>query len=79
MSFKRARSPSLLTGHPVVKKRLLENQSTQNIITFDSLSALGLADELVLNIFGHLDAVDLCRLESVNRGWQRLAGDNEVN
>jgi hypothetical protein len=79
MSFKRARSPSLLSGHPVVKKRVLENQSAHNITTFDSLSALGLADELVLSIFGYLDALDLCRVESVNRAWQRLAGDNEVN
>jgi F-box-like len=79
MSFKRARSPSLLTGHPVLKKRLLDGQRTRNIITFDSFSALGLADELVLSIFGYLDAVDLCRVERVNRAWQRLAGDNEVN
>lgn len=72
---KRSHSPS---GHPVIKRRLLDDYSTQNIITFDSLSALGLADELVLVIFGHLDAVDLCRVEGVNKAWQRLAGDNEV-
>jgi len=79
MTSKRSRSPDLLTGHPVIKRRLLDDESTQNVISFDSLSALGLADELVLSIFGYLDAVDLCRMESVSKAWQRLTRDNEVN
>ncbi|KAG8761012.1 hypothetical protein FRC14_000121 [Serendipita sp. 396] len=71
MSSKRAGSPSI--GHPATKRQHINFNGSKRRLSFDSL-----ADELVLVIFSYLAAVDLCRAESVNRSWRRLAKDDEL-
>jgi hypothetical protein len=72
---KRPRSPGIIADNHSAKKQRTDYGSFRRQMTFES----ALADELVLVIFGHLQAVDLCRAEAVSRSWRRLAVDNEVN
>ena len=72
---KRPRSPGITAGNPSAKKQRTDYGSLKRRTTFEA----ALADELVLVIFGYLEAVDLCCAEAVSRSWRRLAVDNEVN
>jgi hypothetical protein len=49
-------------------------KSTTPTLTFDS----AFYDELILCIFSHLSAADLCSAQATNRNWSRLAVDNEL-
>ncbi|PVG02388.1 hypothetical protein CPB86DRAFT_576350 [Serendipita vermifera] len=71
---KRPRSPTALSEAHAAKRQRLSGQNFRRKLTFD----LALADELVLVIFGYLQAADLCRAERVSQSWKRLAVDNEL-
>jgi hypothetical protein len=72
--LKRARSNDHLAEEPASKRQHIYNGGSKSRLTFDT----ALADEVVLFIFGYLQAVDLCRAEAVSRSWRRLACDEEV-
>jgi hypothetical protein len=37
-----------------------------------------ISDEILLNIFSHLEPRDLCVAASVNRKWARVTSDNQL-
>jgi hypothetical protein len=73
MSAKHRLSPEPV---PVAKRlhtSVSQSTSRRLQVSFDSLY-----DELILCIFSHLSAPDLCAAQCINKTWNRLSTDNEI-
>jgi hypothetical protein len=75
--MKRSHSPSL-TVHAKVQHLSKTSDASggrRRNLSFDEV----FYDELILVIFSHLSARDLCAVQPTNKNWARLSQDNQVH
>jgi len=75
--MKRSHSPSL-SSHAKVQHSSETSDASRGRrwnLSFDEL----FFDELILVIFSHLSARDLCTIQATNKNWARLSQDNQVH
>ena len=75
--MKRSHSPSLTTPAKVQHSSETSDASggRRRNLSFDEV----FYDELILVIFSHLSAPDLCVIQPTNKNWARLSQDNQVH
>jgi len=75
--MKRSHSPSLSARAKVQHSSETSDASggRRRNLSFDEI----FFDELILGIFSHLSARDLCTTQATNKNWARLSQDNQVH
>ena len=75
--MKRSHSPSLTAYAKVQHSSETSDASggRRRNLSFDEM----FFDELILVIFSHLSAGDLCTIQATNKNWARLSQDNQVH
>ena len=77
VKMKRSHSPSLTAPAKVQHSSETSDASggRRRNLSFDEV----FYDELILVIFSHLSAPDLCVIQPTNKNWARLSQDNQVH